>query len=175
MGKASQTHRKNRSRKDAEGAEGRMDALPARHPGRREAGIKLPAMLNFLKKHHEEDSDRDLLLTIIQNQHLIISQNFKLMTQAAQDLEVLVDQLTASQTSLKASLDSIKAGVATIVAGIPDGGMTADEVAALKTKLTAAVATEQSNAGEAADDANAVSAAQPAPPSDGGTNTAPQS
>lgn len=61
------------------------------------------------------------------------------------------------------------------MAGIPDGGMTADEVAALKTKLTAAVATEQSNAGEAADDANAVSAAQPAPPSDGGTNTAPQS
>lgn len=142
------------------------------HFGRREA-IKTKIMFNFLKEHHDGHTDRELLLNILENQHLIISQNFKLMS-AATDLQTLVDQLTASQTAMKASLDSIKSGVATIVAGVPDGGMTADEVAALKTSLTAALATEQANASEASDDAAAVSAAQPvapapAPATDGST------
>lgn len=93
------------------------------------------------------------------------------MSQAAVDLQTLVDQLKASQAATKTSLDSIKAGVATIVAGIPEGGMTADEVAALKASLTDALTTEQANAGEASDDAAAVAAAQPAPatPSTGGS------
>src|SRR5579872_6968827 len=119
-------------------------------------------MLDFLKKHHEDYSDRDLLLTIIENQHLIISQNFKLMS-AATDLQTLVDQLTASQAAIKTSLDTVKSGVATIVAGIPAGGMTADEVTALKASLTAALATKQANATEAQADAAAVAAAQPTP------------
>lgn len=93
---------------------------------------------------------------------------------AATDLQTLVDQLVASQTALKGSLDAIKTGVGTIISGLPAGGMTADEVAALKTSLTAALGTEQANASEAADDAAAVAAAQPAqpapaPPADGST------
>lgn len=129
-------------------------------------------MFNLFKQHHENLTDRDLLLQILENQHLIISQNFKIMS-AATDLQALVDQLTASQTAMKASLDSIKSGVATIVANIPAGGMTADEVTALKASLTTALATEQANASEASDDAAAVAAAQPAapapaaPPTDG--------
>lgn len=123
-------------------------------------------MFEFLKRHHDQQkhTDRDLLITIIENQHLIIAQNFKIMSQAAVDLQALVDQMKASQTQTKASLDSIKAGVATIVAGLPDGGLTADEVAALKASLTDVAATEVANASEAADDAAAVAAAQPAPP-----------
>jgi hypothetical protein len=120
-------------------------------------------MLDFLKKHHEGQSDHDLLLHILENQHLIISQNFKIMS-AATDLQTLVDQLTASQAALKTSLDSIQSGVSTIVAGIPAGGMTADEVTALKASLTAALATEQANASEASADAAAVAAAQPVAP-----------
>lgn len=132
------------------------------HFGRREA-IKTKIMFNFLKEHHDGHTDRELLLNILENQHLIISQNFKLMS-AATDLQALVDQLVASQTASKTSLDAIKTGVATIVASIPAGGMTADEVTALKASLTAAVATEQANASEASADAAAVEAAQPAAP-----------
>lgn len=95
--------------------------------------------------------------------HFLNSKINNLMS-AATDLQTLVDQLTASQAGLKTSLDTIKTGVATIVAGIPAGGMTADEVAALKTSLTTALTTEQANASEASDDAAAVSAAQPAAP-----------
>lgn len=135
-------------------------------------------MFNFIKEHHAGKSVEDLLLTIIENQHLLISQNFKIMS-AATDLQTLVDQLTVSQVNLKASLDSIKAGIATIVSGIPEGGMSADEVAALKTSLTNALATEQSNASEASDDAAAVAAAQPVPPAQPATpaagDTAPAS
>lgn len=128
-------------------------------------------MFSLFKEHHDQYSDRELLLQVLENQHLIISQNFKIMSQAAVDLQTLVDQLKASQAATKTSLDSIKAGVATIVAGIPEGGMTADEVAALKASLTDALTTEQANAGEASDDAAAVAAAQPAPatPSTGGS------
>lgn len=73
---------------------------------------------------------------------------------AATELQTLIGQL-------KGSLDSIKIGVAAIVAGLPaEGGLTADEVTALKASLTDAVA-------EAAEDAAAVAAAQPAtPPAD---------
>lgn len=70
---------------------------------------------------------------------------------AATDLQTLVAQL-------KGNLDTIKTGVATIVAGLPaEGGLTADEVAALKLSLQDAVA-------ESAEDAAAVTAAQPQAP-----------
>lgn len=86
---------------------------------------------------------------------------------AAEDLQALVARLTASQASLKTSLDTVKTGVATIVAGLPaSGGLTADEVAALKASLTAAADTEDANAAEGVEDAAAVSAAQPAPPAE---------
>jgi hypothetical protein len=117
-------------------------------------------MFEFIKRTHSHLSDRDLLLTIVENQHLIISQNSKIMS-AATDLQTLVDQLTAAQAQNKTSLDAIKTGVATIVANIPEGGMSADEVTALKASLTAALATETANAQEASDDAAAIAAAQP--------------
>lgn len=83
----------------------------------------------------------------------------------AQDLQALVDQLTAGQTAIKASLDTIKTGVGTIVAGLPPtGGLTEDEVTALKASLTTAIAGENANVQEASDDAAAVAAAQPAAP-----------
>lgn len=120
-------------------------------------------MLDIIFKMHGHLSDRDLLYTILANQ-LSNDQKLEKIMSAATDLQALVDQLTASQAGLKTSLDTIKTGVATIVAGIPEGGMTADEVAALKAKITSALATEQANASEAADDAAAVTSAQPAAP-----------
>jgi hypothetical protein len=117
----------------------------------------------FNREHHEQFSEKELALLTLENQFLIL-QKLEKMSEAAQELQALVDQLTAGQAALKTSLDSIKAGVATIVAGIPAGGMTADEVTALKASLTAAVTTEQANASEASEDAAAVAAAQPAPP-----------
>jgi peptidoglycan hydrolase CwlO-like protein len=91
-------------------------------------------------------------------------QNRKIMS-SAEDLQALVARLTTSQASLKTSLDSVKAGVATIVAGLPaTGGLTADEVAALKLSLSAAADTEDANAAEGAEDAAVVAAAQPAAP-----------
>lgn len=140
-------------------------------------------MLDIIIKENLGKPDRDLLHQILANQHFIISQNSKIMS-AATDLQALVDQLTGSQATLKtaldaqkASLDSIKSSIGIIVDGLPKGGMTADEVEALKTSITTALGTEQANATEAADnaadasdDAAALTAALPAaPPADGGT------
>lgn len=80
-----------------------------------------------------------------------ITQKLSIIMNVAQYLQALV-------TSMKGSLDTIKSGVAAIAAKLPaDGGMTADEVAALKASLQDAVT-------EAADDAAAVAALQPAAP-----------
>lgn len=136
-------------------------------------------MLDIIIKENLDKSDRDILHQLLANQHLIISQNVKIMS-AAEDLQALVTRLTTSQASLKTSLDSLKTGIATIVGNLPPtGGMTADEVAALKLSLSNAADTEDANAAEGADDAAAVAAAQPAapvvtPPADGsGDGTTP--
>jgi peptidoglycan hydrolase CwlO-like protein len=121
-------------------------------------------MFDTMKQRHSHLSDRDLLITILVNQYYL-TQKLENIMSAAEDLQALVAKLTASQAGLKTSLDSIKTGVATIVAGLPaTGGMTADEVTALKASLSAAVDTETANAAEASDDAAAVAAAQPAAP-----------
>lgn len=121
-------------------------------------------MLDIIIRENEDKTDRHLLYKILENQHFIISQNSKIMS-AAEDLQALVARLTTSQAGLKTSLDTVKSGIATIVAGLPaTGGLNADEVAALKASLTAAVDAEDANAAEGAEDAAAVSAAQPAAP-----------
>lgn len=119
-------------------------------------------MDKFIREEHSYRVDRELLYIIAERQDFLYTKIAIFMSQAATDLQALVDQLTTGQAQTKTSLDAIKSGVATIVAGIPDGGLTADEVAALKASLTAAVATETANASEAGDDAAAVAAAQPA-------------
>lgn len=120
---------------------------------------------------------RHLLLKILVNQHFL---NIKLDTimSAAEDLQAMVAKLKASQATMKTALDSqkvsldaVKTGIAAILAGLPaTGGMTADEVTALKASLADALSTEDANtaeatdnATEASDEATAVSAAQPTP------------
>lgn len=113
---------------------------------------------------HSHYSDRGLLIYILELQ-LLNAQKIEKIMSTAEDLQALVARLAASQASLKTSLDTVKAGVATIVAGLPaTGGMTAEEVAALKVSLTAAADTEDANAAEGTEDAAAVTAAQPAAP-----------
>lgn len=104
-----------------------------------------------------------LLLIILVTQYFIISK-LSIMSNDAQDLQSLIDQITKSQADTKASLDAanisldaIKTGIATIVKGIPSGGLTADEVANLKVSIMNAVSSEQANADEAAGTASAAS------------------
>jgi hypothetical protein len=133
-------------------------------------------MLDIIIKEHQGHSDRDLLHKILANQYYIISK-LSIMSNDAQDLQTLVQQLKDAQAATKTSLDAanasltaIKAGISTIIGGIPSGGLTAEETAALKQSLADALAGEQANQTEAADtaaaasdDAAAVAAAQPAP------------
>lgn len=118
-------------------------------------------MNDMIFNEYADHSDRALLLKIIENQHIMIGKmtlEFHFLNSKIEKIMSAADDLQALVASLKGSLDSIKTGVATIVAGLPAaGGLTADEVAALKASLTDA-------AGEASDDAAAVAAAQPAPP-----------
>lgn len=113
-------------------------------------------------------SDREFLHELFREIHFLKEQNRQIMS-AAEDLQALVARLTASQASLKTSLDTVKAGVATIVAGLPaTGGLTADEVTALKASLSPAADAEDANAAEGTADAAAVTAAQPAAPAEPG-------
>jgi hypothetical protein len=133
-------------------------------------------MLDIIIKEHKDHSDRDLLLKILGNQYFIISK-LAVMSNDAQDLQGLIDQLKQSQAATKLSLDAankslgdIKTGIGTIIKGIPTGGLTAEETANLKASLSDALTGEQANQAEAegtasaaSDDAAAVASAQPAP------------
>lgn len=117
----------------------------------------------FNREHHRQLSEKEIDLLTLELSFLIFEQNKKIMSDAV-DLQVLLDQVLAKQAEQKASLDAIKSGIGTIVANIPAGGMTAAEVTALKAKAQAVLDGENVNATEAADDAAAVAAAQPAAP-----------
>ena len=120
-------------------------------------------MLDVIIERHGQKPDRELLLLILAEQ-LLINEKLDKMSNDAQDLQTLVAQLKGDLDTTKTSLDAIKAGVATIVDGLNPGGLTADEVTALKSSLLDATGQSAAVAQEAQEDAAAVAAAQPAAP-----------
>lgn len=122
-------------------------------------------MLDMIIERHGQKPDRELLLLILAEQ-LLINEKLDKMSNDAQDLQALVAQLKGDLDTTKTSLDAIKAGVATIVGGLNPGGLTADEVTALKASLLDATGQSAAIAQEAQEDAAAVAAAQPEAPAE---------
>lgn len=117
----------------------------------------------FNREHHGQLSEKEIALLNLELSFLIFEQNKKIMSDAV-DLQTMLDQVLAKQAEQKASLDAIKTGIAALIAAIPVGGLNAEETAALKAKVQTVLDGESANATEAADDAAAVAAAQPATP-----------
>ena len=85
-------------------------------------------MFNFLKKQHQGDSDRDLLLQIVANQHFIISKISIFMGQF-EDFSAALNKIDTGITGVAAELQTL--------ASNPQGGLTADQETSLLARIQA--------------------------------------
>lgn len=86
---------------------------------------------------HAHMSEKELLLTIIQNQHIIMGQN----SLEFHFLKTKIETIMGQFEDFSAALDKVDAGVQGVaaelaaIAGAPQGGLTADQEASLLARI----------------------------------------
>ena len=84
-------------------------------------------MFEFIKSSHSHLSEKELLYTILANQHFIINQISKIMSQN--------EDFTAALNKLDSDITAVAAALAAAVASTPTGALTAEQAAALIARI----------------------------------------